>query len=102
MAVGSLRIGRYKLSRGLARFDGDDYIHERDAERLTTQLDKVRGFMLDRQWRTLREIAIATGAPEASVSAQIRNLRKKRFGSYYIARRHVGGGLYEYRLLGKL
>lgn len=86
----------------LKRFDGDDFVFDRDALRLTTQLDKVRDFMEDHKWHTLSEISDAIHEPHASVSAQLRNLRKKRFGEYYIGRRHVSNGLYEYRLFGKL
>jgi hypothetical protein len=54
--------------------------------------------MKDGQWRTLEQIADMTGDPTPSVSAQLRHLRKPRFGSHTVDRRHVGGGLYEYRL----
>lgn len=49
---------------------------------------------------TLAEIEAATGDPEASISAQIRHLRKKRFGSYIVdkRRRDEKGGTWEYRL----
>jgi len=80
------------------RFDGDDYVHTRDVARLTGQILRVHQFMTDWQWHTLAQIAAATGAPEASASAQLRNLRKVRFGKWEVSRRHVNGGLYEYRL----
>jgi hypothetical protein len=52
------------------------------------------------QRRTLNELADLTGDPHTSVSAQMRHLRKPRFGSYTVERRRRGdGGLYEYRLL---
>jgi hypothetical protein len=37
--------------------------------------------------RTLQEIADATGDPHASISAQLRHLRKPRFGAYAIDKR---------------
>jgi hypothetical protein len=80
------------------RFDGADYVHERDSHRLTGQILEIYALMSDGRWRTLAAIESATGAPQASVSAQLRNLRKKRFGEHTIDRRHVGGGLYEYRI----
>ena len=81
-----------------ARFDGDDYNHERDSARLTGQIRRVYDFMLDGAWRTLNEVSDATGDPHSSVSAQLRNLRKKRFGGHNIERKYVVGGLYSYRL----
>lgn len=57
--------------------------------------------MLDGVWRTLPEIASAIGAPEASVSARLRDLRKPKFGGFDVGRKARGDaseGLYEYRL----
>jgi len=90
----------YAKQQGLsdARFDGDDYKHERDSARLTGQIRRVHDLMLDGAWRTLDEVSDATGDPHSSVSAQLRNLRKKRFGGHNIERKYVGGGLYSYRL----
>lgn len=82
----------------LARFNGSDYVHERDAARLTGQLERVKELMKDGQWRSLPAIAKATGDPEASISAQLRHLRKDRFGGHFVDKRYQGHGLYEYRL----
>jgi hypothetical protein len=84
---------------GLPMFDGSDYDHQRDAVRLTGQLERVFMLMRDSEWRTLDDIARATGDPPASVSAQLRHLRKARFGSHQVYKRHLGNGLYEYRLV---
>lgn len=55
--------------------------------------------MRDGRWRTLREIAALTGAPEASVSARLRDARKGKFGAWVVSKRRVGmGGLYAYRV----
>ena len=81
------------------RYNGPEYQPDRDNPRLDSQLDRVRGLMLDGQWRTLDEIATATDDPVASISAQLRHLRKERFGSYIVEREHRGGGLYAYRVL---
>lgn len=78
-------------------FDGPDLGPE-DHQRLNSQQFRIVRFMADHQWHTLREIAQATGSPEASASAQLRHLRKARFGSHVIQREHRGGGLYVYRL----
>lgn len=85
----------------MADFDGATYEPERDRERLTRELDRVRGLMEDGEWRTLAAIAEATGAPEASVSARLRDLRKQRHGSRIVERRYVSDGLWEYRLGGR-
>jgi len=52
----------------------------------------------DGKWRSLKEIASMTGDPEASVSAQLRHLRKARFGGHTIEKSYEGGGLYLYRM----
>ena len=81
-----------------AHFNGDDYQPDRDKERLRGQILRVYPVLKDGRWRTLRAIADTTGDPEASVSAQLRHLRKPRFGGYEIQKRYVRNGLYEYRL----
>lgn len=80
-------------------FNGADYTPERDWGRLTTQIGRVYASMKDGRWRTLREIADATGDPEASISAQLRHLRKERFGAHTVNRKHIKAGLYKYQLV---
>ena len=80
-------------------FEGDDYNHERDSERLTGQLLRIFEVVKDGRWRTLNEIALLTGDPEASISAQLRHLRKTRFGSHEVEKQYVDRGLYKYRVL---
>lgn len=82
-------------------FDGSDYDHERDHVRLETQLAKVFNLMKDGRWRSLTEIENETGAPQASVSAQLRNLRKERFGGHTVNKKYVHDGLYVYQLIAK-
>ncbi len=79
-------------------FTGDDYVPARDRERLTRQHERIRDLMLDGAWRTLGEISLATGDPPASVSAQLRHLRKARFGAFTVQKRYAGNGLYTYRV----
>lgn len=84
------------------RFNGPCYSPEHDNARLTGQILRVFEFMASGDWHTLREIAAATGDPESSVSAQLRHLRKERFGSHVVEKRNRGDrsiGLFEYRLL---
>jgi hypothetical protein len=81
------------------RFNGAGYIAERDNTRLTGQIERVYILMQDGEWRTLDEIAQLTGDPPASISAQLRHLRKDRFGGHTVERDYVSDGLYRYRLL---
>lgn len=80
-------------------FVGSDYSPERDQSRLSAQHERIRELMLDGAWRTLGEIARITGDPEASVSAQLRHLRKEEFGSHTVNKRHISRGLYEYQVI---
>jgi hypothetical protein len=84
------------------RFDGPEYDKAADQLRLTGQFRRIFLLMADANWRTLQEIADATGDPEASVSAQLRHAKKKRFGSHTVNRRARGdrsSGLFEYQLI---
>jgi len=80
------------------RFNGADYEPERDDARLKGQILRVFDLMKDGAWRTLDEIAKETGDPPASISAQLRHLRKPRFGGHTVERRYCGRGLYKYRV----
>jgi len=84
------------------RFDGADYVSKRDDVRLTGQLLRVWNVVCDEQWYSLKEISERTGDPEASVSAQLRHLRKPRFGAHLVERLHITRGFYKYRLTPKL
>lgn len=55
---------------------GATYSPTFDADRLHRQQRLVYDLMQDGQKRTLRAIADATGAPEASASARLRDLRR--------------------------
>lgn len=83
-------------------FNGSDYVPAIDDARLTRQHERVRECMIDGAWRTLDEIAALTRDPVASISAQLRHLRKARFGGWIVEKRSRSDrarGLYEYRLL---
>ena len=79
---------------------GPAYIEPLDGARLDKQRTTIYRYMLDRDWYTLAEISASLGYPEASVSAQLRHLRKPQFGGHQvIKRRHLSGnGLWEYQL----
>ncbi len=82
-----------------------------DGAAVQNQIDYIRDWMLavaqndDRQrhreegYRTLAEIAAALCVPESSVSADLRHLRKKRFGEYQVTkRRRRDARVWEYRV----
>lgn len=86
------------------RFNGSDYIPKLDNERLTGQIKRIFDLMKDGKWRTFSEIEENTGDPQPSISAQLRHLRKDRFGSHSVNKRRRGvetNGLFEYQLLIK-
>lgn len=77
---------------------GETYDQARDGKRLDGQMADVFALMRDGQWRTLGEISGATGHPEASVSARLRDMRKPSLGGFTVDREHVRKGLWRYRL----
>jgi hypothetical protein len=108
--MGGKSAGSAGLQLELDQFAGHDYIPEVDDERLSDQFHRIFDLMRDKQWRTLSEIQKATvtdekpnGDPGPSVSAQLRHMRKQRFGSHTVERRRVEGreaeGLFEYKLI---
>ncbi len=82
------------VSRG-----GETFDHERDGERLNRQHADVFALMHDGQWRTPADISRKTGHPEASVSARLRDFRKKKHGEHVVERQHFARGLWRYRLI---
>ena len=81
-------------------FDGATYDHARDHARLKGQLEAVYDFMKDGHWRTLGCIAAYLRAPDSSISARLRDLRKPKYGGHKVERRYQVGGIWEYRVLG--
>ena len=81
------------------RFDGAGYDPAQDQKRLEGQIARVFNASYN-HWRTLFEIREITGDPESSISAQLRHLKKKRFGSWTLEkrRRADGSGTWEYRI----
>lgn len=88
-------------------FDGETFDPRLDGKRLTSQLDRVREFMLSDLvkytdgWEPLWMIVAKAGGSEAGVSARLRDLRKPRFGGYIVERRRKAGcrSVWEYRVL---
>lgn len=98
------------------RLFGPAYERRLDSARLRTQLAVIRDVMLSAAgagrtfgpgtsgWYTLRELAQLTGYGEASISAQLRHLRKRQFGGYVVEKQRRRGeglraGIWEYRVL---
>lgn len=81
------------------RFQGPD-LAPADQRRLGRQLEAVRQVMADERWRTLRQISELVDAPESSVSARLRDLRKSSHGQYAVDRKRSapGSGLWLYRV----
>lgn len=86
----------------MTHFNGPAYEEARDHARLTGQLKSIAKLMADGHWRGLAEISAAVTAPTASVSAQLRHLRKERFGGSIVERKRAArlsaGGLWLYRV----
>ena len=80
---------------------GPAYSEALDGERIRDQLATIRDLMLDVSgWLSLSEIEAATGYAQASISAQLRHLRKERFGGFTVEkrRRRADGGTWEYKV----
>ena len=87
-----------------ATFDGSDYDDKFDYNRLSGQMLKIWEVMKGGEWFTLQELKDVTNAPEASISAQLRNFRKDKFGGHAVDKRRRGdrkSGLFEYKLIAK-
>lgn len=75
---------------------GETFDRARDRVRLDGQAGDVWRLMADGEWRMLSEISMATGHPEASVSARLRDFRA---AGYTVERKHMSKGLWRYRVL---
>jgi hypothetical protein len=78
---------------------GPAYDAKKDEPAITDQRNLIKALMVDGKWRTLFEIHAALNYPEASVSAQLRHLRKPQFGGWLVCKkRRLGQRVWEYRL----
>jgi len=74
-----------------------------DAIRIDSQMRRVLDAMIEGYWTSLDELARITNDPESSLSAQLRHLRKSRFGGWIVEkRRRNGKGTWEYRVLAPM
>jgi hypothetical protein len=83
-----------------ARYEGP--VNAEDCARLEGQTRKIFDLMKDGCYRTLAEIEMMTGYPQASISAQLRHLRKLRFGGNQVDKRRRDGGQWEYQLISRI
>jgi hypothetical protein len=76
-------------------------LEQADQVRLGKQRALVLAYVVAGDWWTLAELAEATGAPEASISARLRDFRKARHGGHTVERRRrrCGGAQWEYRVV---
>ena len=82
-------------------FRGDGYDIAQDHKRLSNQNERVLRAMLDHKWHTLGELEELVHAPQPSISAQLRHLRRAEFGKHIIEKQRRGfgpDGLWEYRI----
>ena len=80
---------------------GPAYVEAIDGKRIRKQHEVIRDFMLGNGWKTLAEIEKATLYPQASISAQLRHLRKERFGGFAVDKRRRSPGTWEYHVSGQ-
>lgn len=82
---------------------GPSYNEQIDGPAIKRQHEAIRDLMLVGDWLTLDEIAERTSYTTASISAQLRHLRKKAFGSYRVEkRRRRGFRVWEYKVLAPI
>jgi hypothetical protein len=81
---------------------GETFDKKADGERLGSQQRRVEELMLDGEWRSLHEIAVALRKlygvhfPEASISARLRDLRRAGY-TVERERKSAKSGLWLYR-----
>ncbi len=83
-------------------FDGVDFQPKRDDARLSNQYIRIWNVMHGAGPQTLSQVSLKTRDPEASISAQLRHMRKARFGGHTIKKVYIGNGLYTYELIPNL
>ena len=82
--------------------DGETFDRARDLDRLDNAMGRIYARMKDRNWYTLADLASAGECSEACASARIRDLRKKKFGGFFVDKANCGDGLWKYRFTGEV
>ena len=93
-----------RLAKAPPKFNGRTFESKLDGPRLTKQLDRVREYVLAifPAWKSVYEIALALtelyeeNFPTQSISARLRDLRKRKFGSYTVEKKRRTNGTWEY------
>jgi len=86
----------------VGHFAGATIDEKIDPSRLAKQSKRVFNLMKDGGWRTLEEIELVLRYPQASISARLRDFRKKGFGGHRLNKEPLhdrGHGLYIYQLI---
>ena len=87
----------------LRHFSGAGVETMADHDRLDFQFKEIKTLMKDGEWRSLQDIAQALKYPTASISAQLRNLRKFGYGSHTVNKKrragNMEGGTWLYQLV---
>jgi hypothetical protein len=76
---------------------GPAFDKKEDGERVNKQHVSIREYMLVAGWKSLADIEKVLSYPQASISAQLRHLRKPVFGGYQVEKRRVGS-FWEYKV----
>jgi predicted Rossmann fold nucleotide-binding protein DprA/Smf involved in DNA uptake len=84
----------------VGKFDGRHFDAEKDQVRLTAQMKGVYDTLKETKgWMTVAEIESETGYPQPSISAQLRNMRKEKFGALDVKGRYrAETRIFEYKL----
>lgn len=96
---GATRMFRATVAPDTKTFDGATYQPSKDRKRLNRQYQAVWDAMADGRWYTLQDLHNATGYPEASISARMRDFRKPRNGGHDVEHRRGDAGVWFYRLI---
>jgi len=64
-----------------------------------TRREIIFEIMSDGKWRTLKSIREQTIYLDSSISSQLRDFRKDKFGGHTLEKRHLGDMLWEYKLI---
>ena len=77
---------------------GREFDEKLDGQRIRRQMDVIREYMLSAHlYLSLAEIERALRYPQASISAQLRHLKKEAYGSHIVTKRRRGeSGTWEY------
>ena len=81
---------------------GPAYVEAIDGARIGRQMSDIRNIMVTGAAYTLAELEDRTGYPQSSISAQLRHLRKDRFGGYDVQKRRRTAGTWEYFIVVKV